>query len=287
VRRARPDAILVQGPYEAAAATLAGTGVPVIAELHGDWRTATRLYGSPLRRALAPVADAVGAWGVRRAAALRTRSPFTSGLVRTLGREPAEEFVAFMDLELFLDRPPAPLPGAPRILFVGVLERYKNVELLAAAWRRVAERVPGAHLHLVGDGSQRAVVEALVGPSATWSRRLTQEQVARALDDALALVLPSRSEGLPRVVVESFARGRPVVATRAGGIADAVEDGINGLLVDDEEGLVDALVRVLEDRALAERLAAGAAASVERWQATPGDYAARVEALVRPYTVSP
>jgi glycosyltransferase involved in cell wall biosynthesis len=192
-----------------------------------------------------------------------------------------------MDLELFLDRPPAPLPGAPRILFVGVLERYKNVELLAAAWRRVAERVPGAHLHLVGDGSQRAVVEAVVGPSATWSRRLTQEQVARALDDALALVLPSRSEGLPRVVVESFARGRPVVATRAGGIADAVEDGINGLLVDDEEGLVEALVRVLEDRALAERLAAGAAASVERWQATPGDYAARVEALVRPYTVSP
>jgi len=56
VREHRPVAIVTQSPYEAALVHLARTGVPVVVELHGDWRTATRLYGSPLRRALSPAA---------------------------------------------------------------------------------------------------------------------------------------------------------------------------------------------------------------------------------------
>ncbi len=62
-------------------------------------------------------------------------------------------------------------------------------------------------------------------------------------------------------MIEAFARGRGVVASRAGGVLDLVDDGVQGLLVDpeDTEGLAAALVRVLRDRALAERL--GAAAS--------------------------
>ena len=73
-------------------------------------------------------------------------------------------------------------------------------------------------------------------------------------------MLPSRSEGLGRVLIEAFCRGRPVVAMRVGGIRDLVEDGVNGLLVEPTtEALADALVRVLADRALAARLGAGAA----------------------------
>ena len=77
------------------------------------------------------------------------------------------------------------------------------------------------------------------------------------------LVLPSRSEGLGRVVVEAFCRGRGVVGTRVGGIPDLVEDGETGLLVppEDAAALADALVRVLSDRALAERLGAAARAA--------------------------
>lgn len=286
-REHRPHAIVAQGPYEAAAAEVARTGARVVVELHGDWRTATRLYGSRVRGVLSPVADAVGARAIRRADAVRTLSPFTSRLVRDLGVEPAGEFVAFMDLELFLDRPPQPLPDAPAALFVGVLELYKNVDGLARAWRTAAPRVARAQLRLVGRGSRRDVVDALVRDlpaQTTHVERLSQDEIARALDAATCLVLPSRSEGLPRIAVEALARGRPIVGARGGGIPDVVEDGVNGLLVDTDEQLAEALVRLLSDGGLAASLAAGARRSVDRWVATPADFAQRLGDIVRPYT---
>jgi glycosyltransferase involved in cell wall biosynthesis len=85
-----------------------------------------------------------------------------------------------------------------------------------------------------------------------------------------------------RVVVEALCRGRPVVATRVGGIPDLVRDGENGLLVEpgDTAALAEALVRILGDRELAERLAARARESAEPWLATPEEYAARLRAAV-------
>ena len=287
VRERAPVAVVTQSPYEAAFVSLARTGVPVVVELHGDWRTATRLYGSPLRRLLSPVADAVGAFGLRSAAAVRTISAYTTGLVRDLGVEPAAEFPAFMDLEVFSEKPPVPLPPTPAALFVGVLELYKNVDGLARAWRLAAPRLPGAQLRLVGRGSRVDVVRELVRDlpaQTTWTERLTQTEVARAMDEATCLVLPSRSEGLGRVLVEASLRERAAVAMKVGGIRDVVEDGVTGLLVSSDDELADALVRILGDRRLAERLGAGARRSVERWLASPAEYAARMAELVRPYT---
>ena len=106
--------------------------------------------------------------------------------------------------------------------------------------------------------------------------------MAAALDESTLLVLPSRSEGMGRVIVEALCRGRPVVASRVGGIRDVIEDGVNGLLVEPRNPalLADALVRVLGDAREAERLAAGARPSVEPWLATPQEYAERLLALV-------
>src|SRR4051794_7259232 len=286
-REHRPAAIVTQSPYEAAFVRLARTGARVIVELHGDWRAATRVFGSPLRRAIPPLADAPGGDGPPHAAGVRTISSYTSGLVRALGVEPAAEFPAFMDLELFSDRPPDPLPPVPAALFVGVLELYKNVDGLADIWRSAAHRLPGVQLRIVGRGSRADVVRGLVSelPAQTaWSERLTQAEVAKALDEATCLVLPSRSEGLGRVLIEAFLRGRPAVAMAVGGIRDVVEDGVNGLLVSSDDELADALVRLLTDRPLAERLGAGARHSADRWLATPAEYAERIAELVRPYT---
>jgi glycosyltransferase involved in cell wall biosynthesis len=280
----RPAAIVTQSPYEAALVRLGCPRAAIAVELHGDWRTATRLYGSPLRRVLAPVADRVGTWGIRRADAVRTISSFTSELVRSAGVEPAGEFVAFVDVGVFEDAPRRPVPEAKRVLFVGVLERYKNLEVLAAAWRLVAGRVQGAELHLVGSGTLADVAEALVGEGigVRWDRRLEPPVLAAAVDNARALVLPSASEGLPRIVIESFVRGRAVIGARAGGIPDIVEDDVNGLLVPagDEEALATALERVLTDAEVAVRLGEGAARSAPRWTATPEQYADRMAALV-------
>jgi glycosyltransferase involved in cell wall biosynthesis len=281
--------VVVQSPYEGAAVLLgrrlARVPARFVLDVHGDWRTFTRLYGSPLRRLLDPLADRLADRVVRKVDAVRTVSAYTTGLVRGLGMEPAAEFPAYMDLAAFLDRPPQPLPERPALVFVGVLERYKNVDGLADAWRRVEAELPDAELHVIGEGTLAPVVERLVSESfgrVRWSRSLAAGEVARALDDATALVLPSRSEGMGRVIVEAFCRRRPVVATRVGGIQDLVEDGANGLLVDpgDTGSLAAALVRVLSDRPLAERLAEEAGSGVERWAAAPEEFAERQAELI-------
>ena len=285
VREFDPDVIVTQSPYEAIATRVVRGRAKLLLEVHGDWETATRLYGSPLRRTLEPLSRRLARAAVRSADGVRTVSPFTTGLVRSAGAEPAASFTTYFDVEAFTSAPPQPLPAAPVALFVGVLERYKNVDGLVAAWRLAAPRVPGARLRLVGEGRRSAQVRTLVAelPAQTeWTPRLAPDEVAQALDRSTALVLPSFSEGLPRVVMEAFARGRPVVGARAGGIPDIVEDGVNGLLVDphDPAALSDALVALLDDRELAERLAAGAAASSGRWLRPPEEFARRMRELV-------
>ena len=289
LRDFRPDAVLAQGAQEAALCilgrALARVPTKIVADIHGDPEAPARLYGSPRRKALAPLADALARFGLRRSDGVRTISSYTSGLVREAGAEPTAEFAAFMDLEPFLETAPGPLPERRTALFVGVLERYKAVDVLSDAWRLAASRVPDATLHLVGRGTLRNVPLELVAelPTQTrWTESLSTPEVARALDDATVLVLPSRSEGLGRVVVEAFCRGRGVVASCVGGIPDIVEDGTTGLLIPPENAgaLADALVRVLSDPQLAERLGAAGHTAVQPWLATPEDYARRIRELV-------
>lgn len=112
--------------------------------------------------------------------------------------------------------------------------------------------------------------------------RLSPPEVAALLDDSIALALSSESEGLPRVIMEAFARGRAVVATSVGGIPDIVEADRNGFLVHrgDAPALADALVRILRDRELAERLGREARETARDLEGAPERYAAWVRRLV-------
>jgi glycosyltransferase involved in cell wall biosynthesis len=289
LRHFDPDAVLAQGSQETGLVllgrALARVPASVIADIHADPATPTRLYGSRVRKALAPLGDWLARRGIRGANGVRTVSDFTSEAVRRAGVEPTATFPAFMDLETFLGTPAAPLPKRPSAVFVGVLERYKATDVLAEAWRIAAPQVPDATLHLIGRGTLHDVVQRLATdlPEQTrWTESLPAEGIVNAVDDATVLVLPSRSEGLPRVIIEAACRGRAVVGTTAGGIPDLVRHGENGLLVPPEDvaALADALVRVLSDRQLAERLGAAACTAVQPWLATPEEYARRVRVLV-------
>ena len=289
LRTFRPDAVIAQSPYEAlsvlAGRALARSHARVIVEVHGDWTTASRYYGSPLRRLAGPFADRAAELAVRRADAVRTVSEFTAGMARRLGVEPTAIFHTYTEIGAFVEHDPVPPPEQPRLAFVGVLERYKNIDGLVAAWRAAAPRLPGVTLELVGSGRRTEVVESLVRdlPEQTvWHPRLDPTEVAALLDRTSALLLPSFSEGLPRVAIESLARGRPVIGSTGGGIPDAVHDEENGLLVPvgDDRALADAIVRFCTDGALRERLTAGARPSAEGLLTPPEEYARRVADLV-------
>jgi glycosyltransferase involved in cell wall biosynthesis len=258
----------------------------IVVETHGDWRTATRHGGSRLRVLFAPLADWAARYALRHADALRAVSPFTAELAgREAGLPPVESFPAYIDLGAFTGRPPAPLPARPTLLFVGMLERSKGVTALADAWPQVAERVPDARLVLVGRGALRDVVDGLrdnYPGRVEHVEQIPPLAVAERMDAATCLVVPSRSEGLGRVILEAFARGRAVVATRVGGIPDLVEHDLNGLLVEtgNVTALVDALTQILTEDGLAARLGASAHEASQSFEWTPDDYAARVRSLV-------
>jgi glycosyltransferase involved in cell wall biosynthesis len=290
-RRFRPDVVIAQSPFEALAARAAWPLLParpkLIAEVHGDWRTAARLYGSALRRPFAVLADRAALAGLRRADATRALTRFTRELVQeATGREPLGSFPTYGDMESFAKERPRRLPSEPSIAWVAALEPTKNLACFDRAWRLTVRRLPRARLVMVGRGSMQPVVDRLVRDlprNVTAIPRLSPPELSRLLDESTALVLPSRSEGAGRVIMEAFARGRPVIGSTAGGIPDLVKPGRNGLLVEpgDVEGLAAALTRVLADRGLAERLARGAAEDGEYFrQWTPDRYADALRALV-------
>ena len=286
LRDFRPEAIVCQTAYEAAAALVARriARVParIVVEVHGDWRTSTRLYGSPARRLLRGSAIAVAALrappGRRRAHRLAVH-----GAARARARRRA-------GVELPRVHGPRAVPRRSRCRC-----RSSRPRSSSACSRRTRTSTgsprPGgsprsAFRTPFCTSSARAAARTSPSPScemgARWDRELTSAEVAAAMDDAWVLVLPSRSEGMGRVLVEAFCRGRGVVGTRAGSIPNLVEDGVSGILVPpgDTGALADAIARVLSDRALAERLGAGASAAASAWLQTPEEYARRMRELV-------
>jgi glycosyltransferase involved in cell wall biosynthesis len=290
LRRVRTDAVVATDPYVAAAALagrkLARADAKVICEVHGDPHSFTRLYGSPVRRVLSPLADVIAHRGIAGADATRAVSTFTASIIEDVrGEPPTTSFVAYSDLSAFASTPPVPVPDAQRVVFVGALEPYKNIDGLAEAWRHLAPAHPQAVLSIVGEGSRRGVVEHLLAdlPGQVEHRaRLSPAEVAQQLDESRALVLPSYPEGLGRVVFEAFARGRLVIGTNRGGIPEIVTDEVDGILIPraDTAALVAALERVLTDRELCVTMGAAAHRAYGGWHQTVDEFARHYQEFV-------
>lgn len=119
--------------------------------------------------------------------------------------------------------------GRQYALFVGRLSPEKGLETLLKAWRLLGGRV---RLKILGDGPQAPLIRDAAARDSTveWLGNRPLEEVYAALGQALCLVLPSQCyEGFPRVVVEAFAKGTPVVASNLGAMAEVVAHGRTGL----------------------------------------------------------
>jgi glycosyltransferase involved in cell wall biosynthesis len=147
------------------------------------------------------------------------------------------------------DRGPRERPGK-RLLFVGRLAAVKGVPVLLRAFAETLEAHPEAHLTLIGDGPERARIEALarelgLGGAVRFPGYLSQDEVADELARADLFVLPSFAEGVPVVLMEAMAARLPVVATRIAGIPELVDEGVAGRLV--PPGDAASLARALSD----------------------------------------
>ena len=130
----------------------------------------------------------------------------------------------------FVDLPPVPV-DAPRsgALFVGRLSREKGIHAIAEALR--ALRPSNATLEVIGDGPDAGVLSAMRG--VRMHGRQPSAQTYDAMGRAAYLLMPSIwYENFPRVLVEAFACGLPVITSRIGAMAELVEDGLTGLLAE-------------------------------------------------------
>jgi glycogen(starch) synthase len=124
-------------------------------------------------------------------------------------------------------------------LCLGRLQRDKCFDLALKAFDLVIDRFPSARLIIAGDGDERAVLERQVAEMGLQNVEfvgwVTPGKIFPLMNAATVIVLPSRYEGLPTVVLEAGLMARPVVATRVGGIPEIVVERETGLLVDPED----------------------------------------------------
>lgn len=179
--------------------------------------------------------------------------------------------------------------GSKTALFIGRLTEIKGVEVLLRAVSRIKE----IELLVAGEGERRVFLEDLAARLSTKTSFLGQVgavEKAGLLARCDFVVIPSlvfpdgRAEGLPVVCLESLAAGRPVIASRSGGLREIIVDGYNGLLFDpgDPASLASTIKRLIDDPDLQKRLSTNArlTAPAYLWEIIGKRYAASIMSAI-------
>ena len=225
-RRAARDADLVHAHWLPSAIPAIATGKPFVVQLWGTDVELARTLPWLARRIL------------RRARMVLAPSEALAGEARRLGARDVRVVPSGVTVPAEVSAPEHP----PHVLYVGRLSEEKGVRELAAATDGLARVV-------VGDGPLRGLVPDAVG-------FVPPTKLGPYYERASVVVCPSRREGYGVVARQAMAHGRPVVASAVGGLVDAVEDGVTGLLVPSQDigALRDAIERLLADGELRRRL---------------------------------
>ncbi len=246
LREFRPDVVHAHEPLVPGVGMFAvrATRRPVVGTFHAYAdRSALFSAAAPMLRPLWRRLDARIA--VSEAAAAFVRARFREGGLAVIPNG--------VDVELFAEAEPAPLPGGRRILFVNRLDPRKGFRVMVEAFRRLVADRPEALLVVAGDGAERTVVRDLA--IEVRARVVMLGSVAHgdlppfhaACEVFCAPATGRESFGI--VLVEAMAAGLPVVASDIAGYREVVRDGVEGFLVPPREpgAVTEALARILDD----------------------------------------
>ena len=247
LRRERPDAVLLHDPHAVSAglvaARLAGQ-LPLVAVRRVDFPLRGAFSRAKYRACFRVVAvsRAIGSV-VERGGVPRSRLRLVyEGVPDRAPLPGGREVLAGLGIP----------PGAPVVGNVAALTGHKDHATLVEAMALLRPRVPEARLVIAGEGELRPALEALVRDRGLGDRVAFagfRHDLDRLLPAFSVFCLSSRLEGLGTSLLDAMAFGLPVVATAAGGIPEAVEDGVTGRVVPprDPAGLAAALADVLGD----------------------------------------
>ena len=178
-----------------------------------------------------------------------------------------------------------PLPTTPTILFFGRLEIYKGLDTLVAAADMLEAAIPSLRIIVAGRGPAARVIKSGPAASSLFELRegfIQDSQLPMLFGEASLVVCPYKEASQSGVIPLANQFGRAVIASRVGGLAEAVEDGVTGILIppDDPNALAEAVCRVLSRPVLLRELSEGA------WQRVSngaGSAAAVANAHLRAY----
>jgi glycosyltransferase involved in cell wall biosynthesis len=177
----------------------------------------------------------------------------------------------------FMEDPGEPLDVERKgVLFVGRLSEEKGVEVLIKA--SMQHDIP---VRVAGEGPQLKYLRSLAHPNVAFLGHLSRQAILDEMRHSVAVIMPSRwYEGFPMAIVEAFACGTPVVASRLGALAEIVDHGVNGLLVPpgDPDNLGKCIKGLLTHPTLSRQLGYAARQSfVQRY--TPKTNVSQIEAI--------
>lgn len=224
--------------------TTRGGAVPLLVTLHGERRPSGSDGVDELTRRIlaesscvAVPSESMRSFAISLAPDLR----LSISCVRNAVRDPE-------------DRPKSLPFDPPRLLCLGRLAREKGFDRVLRALPAVHERFPDLQLIVAGDGPERQELETLaanlgIRTYVRFTGWVQRKETPGLINSATVVVVPSRTEGLPLVALEASIMGRPIVATRVGGLPEIVVDGVTGRLVDGEKprDLAAALCALLAD----------------------------------------
>ena len=255
---------IAQSPYEGALCVLlanisrlCGRRTFVIVESHNDFAHSLFLQRRiPFIRIYRWLMRRLAGYALRQADWFRPVSQATSlDLKRFAPKTPQTHLIAWTDSETFIRAGRHRNFPPPKIVYAGILIPRKGIHNLLKAFAECRTAHPEASLQIIGApanadyarGLRRRTQQLDLVACVEFCEPISHTDLANRFAEARASVLPSHSEGTPRVLLESQLVGTPVIATDVGGIPEIVREGETGFLVpaDDDAALANALNRVL------------------------------------------
>jgi glycosyltransferase involved in cell wall biosynthesis len=276
-----------------------GTDLPSIVTCHTPMKADARAVRADtplgmLTKLQLPVSIALESAIIRRVGRVAAVAASVANELREYGVDPhrVEVLGNGADTSIFRPQDGQPQHKQDYILTVGRLGPRKGLEDLIACAAHVVQERPHLCFYIAGDGPYRNRLErrarALgVDRHVTFLGHIGDRgRLVELYPGAAAYLHPAHYEGLPTVLLEAMACGRPVIATSVSGALDVIRDGRNGLLVSPRApaGLAKAVLKLLENPALGARLGAAARATVARhfsWCVVTHRYVRAYEALLR------
>lgn len=190
-----------------------------------------------------------------------TRISAASGPIREAARSLGFDVACVplgVDPTVFEPAAGARSPGPPRLLFVGSLNAVKDPETLLRAFERILREEPAARLTVAGVDTTGGRIPALFGDRVTYLGHVRPTRIAELLRETDLLLVTSRHEAGPLVVLEAAAAGVPTVGTAVGHVLDLAPHAAVAVPIGDDGALAAHAVRLLRDGAERERLGTAA-----------------------------